>query len=254
MKKVRLTFSLIPFLALFFGGVALAQYSSTNYKSNEVFFGSGGDTGQSSTNYKAQASVGSLGVGQYSSNNYQAFTGFLTPNEPFLEMAIDSGPVNLGTLSTTTAATATATFHVRAYIDSGYTVQTVSQPPSYTSGSGSHTLAGMSQGASSVGTEQFGINMVGPNNLGAGNFGSNPAPQPNSTYAFGQAASGYSTTNQFKYSAGDTIACTGTGGTCGNASGWGQTNYTISYIANISLITPAGSYSVVQDLVVVATY
>ena len=242
----------IPFLALFFGGVALAQYSSPNYQSNEVFFGSGGDTGQSSPNYQAQASVGSLGVGQYSSGNYQAYSGFLTPNEPFLEMAIDSGPVNLGTLSLSATATGSATFHVRAYIDSGYTVQTVSQPPSMTSGAGSHTLAGMGLGAPVVGTEQFGINLV--HNTIPTTFGADPAPQPDSTYAFGQAASGYSTSNQYQYNAGDTIVCTGSGGTCGNASGWGQTDYTISYIANISLVTPAGSYSVNQDLVAVATY
>ena len=252
MKKVRITLGLLPFLALFFSGVALAQYSSSNYKSNEVFFGTGGDTNQSSANYKAQASLGSLGVGQYSSSSYQAFSGFLTPNEPFLEMAIDSGPVNLGTLSTAAVSTGIGSFHVRAYIDSGYTVQTVSQPPSMTSGTGSHTLAGMSLGGSVVGTEQFGINLV--HNTVPATFGTNPAPQPDSTFAFGQAASGYSTANQYQYNAGDTIAWTGTGGTCGNASGWGQTNYTIAYIANISLITPAGSYSVNQDLVVVATY
>lgn len=235
-------------------GTAYAQYSSGNYKSTEVFFGSGGDNNQSSGAYKAQASVGSLGVGQVSSSNYQAYSGFLTPNEPFLEMAVDSGNVNLGTLSTTSTSTATGAFHVRAYVNSGYTIQSVSQPPSFVSGAGGHTLAGMSLAGPTVGKEEFGINLVGPNNIGAGNFGSNPAPQPNSTYAFGQAATGYSTVNQFKYSAGDIIACTGTGGTCGNASGWGQTNYTISYIADISLVTPAGSYTMNHDLVVIATY
>jgi hypothetical protein len=142
-----------------FGGVAFAQYTSSNYKSNEVFFGTGGDTGQSSANYKAQASVGALGVGRYSSSNYQAYSGFLTPNEPFLEMQIDTSAVNLGTLSTLTTATGTAAFHVRAYIDSGYTVQIMSQPPSFTSGAGSHTLTGMSSQSNAVtNTEQFGIN------------------------------------------------------------------------------------------------
>jgi hypothetical protein len=38
------------------------------------------------------------------------------------------------------------------------------------------------------------------------------------------------------------------------SSGWGQTNFTISYIANISLVTPAGNYIMTHDLVVVATY
>ena len=253
MKKRRLLLALAPFLAVVISGVALAQYSSTNYKANEVFFGSGGDTGQASANYKAQTSVGALGVGRFSSTNYQAFSGFLTPNEPFLEMQIDTpSPVNLGTLDTSTTKTGTAVFHIRAYIDSGYSVQTVSQPPTYTSGAQSHTLTGMILGGSSIGVEQFGINLRG--NTSPATFGADPAPQPSSTYAFGQAANGYNTANQYKYQAGDTIACTGTGGTCGNASGWGETIYTISYIANIALTTPAGSYSMTQDLVVVATY
>jgi hypothetical protein len=249
MKRLRLPLSLVPFVMLVFGGVAFAQYSSSNYKSNEVFFGSGGDTGQSSANYKAQASAGALGVGRYSSTTYQAFSGFLTPNEPFLEMQIDTaGPVNLGTLSTTTTATGTAAFHVRAYIDSGYTVQIVSQPPSFTSGAASHTLTGMSSQSNAVtNTEQFGINLKA--NTSPATFGSDPSPQPNGTFATGVAATGYEIANQYKYVVGDVIAQTPSG-----SSGWGLTNYTISYVADINTVTPAGNYSMVQDLVVVATF
>jgi hypothetical protein len=54
--------------------IASAQYSSGNYKSNEVFFGIGGDNNQSSANYKAQTAAGVLGVGRYSSANYQAYS------------------------------------------------------------------------------------------------------------------------------------------------------------------------------------
>ncbi len=251
MKRLSLPVLVLAF-ALIFSGTVFAQYSSTNYKSNEVYFGSGGGTG-SSTNYQAQQSLGNLGVGRYNSTNYQAFGGFLTPNEPFLEMQIDTvTPVDLGTLDTAATKTGIAQFHVRAYIDSGYTVVTANQPPTYTSGAGSHTLTGMSLGGSSIGVEQFGINLRA--NTSPASFGSDPAPQPSSTFAFGQAATGYNTINQYKYSAGDTIACSGTSGSCGTVSGWGQTNYTISYIANISLFTPAGKYSMVQDLVAIATY
>ena len=239
------------FLAIFSSGIAYAQYTSTNYQSNEVFFGTGGDNSQSSTNYNAHASIGALGVGNGTSTNYQAYSGFLTPNEPFLSMTVNTATVSLGTLATGSAATGTSTFTVTAYVDSGYTVQSVSQPPSYTSGSGSHTLAGMSLGNSIPGSEQFGMNLRAntlPSTLGA-----DPSPQPSSSFANGQAATGYSTVNQYRYTAGDVIACSGTSGTC-SGTGWGQTIYTISYIANISLITPAGNYSVNQDLVVVATY
>lgn len=245
VKSLRLLICLGILLTILFSGSAHAQYTSTNYQTNEVFFGSGGDNSQSSTNYSSSASLGGLGAGNVSSTNYQAYSGFLTPNEPFLSMQITSSAVNLGTLSTATAATGTATFQVTAYVDSGYTVQTVSQPPSYTSGSGSHTLTAMSLGGSAVGTEQFGINLRA--NTSPASFGTDPSPQPDSSFANGAAASGYNTPNQYKYNVGDTIAQT-------NTSGWGLTIYTISYIANISLITPAGNYSVTQDLVAVATY
>ncbi|MBX4197581.1 hypothetical protein KW801_03455, partial [Candidatus Saccharibacteria bacterium] len=179
--------ALIPLLAILFSGLASAQYNSTNYKANEVFFGAGGDTNQSSANYNASVSAGALGVGQTSSANYQAYSGFLTPNEPFLELQIDTSTVDLGVLDTSTAKTGTALFHVRAHIDSGYTVQTLSSPPSYTSGTQTHTLTAMtSLGSSTVGTEQFGINLV--HNTSPANFGTDPSPQPNGTFATGVAA------------------------------------------------------------------
>jgi len=250
MKRLSLLAGLVLLIILAVVHQASAQYSSGNYKANEVYFGAGGDTNQSSANYKASASAGALGVGQTSSANYQAYSGFLTPNEPFLEMVIDTSLVDLGDLDASTTKTGTANFHVRAYIDSGYSVQTVSSPPSYTSGATTHTLAAMTTlGNAAPGTEQFGINLVGPNNLGAGNFGSSPSPQPNGTFATGVAASGYDTANKFKYNPGDTIVQTPLG-----SSGWGLTNYTISYIANIGAFTPAGNYRMTHDLVVVATY
>jgi hypothetical protein len=247
MKRLCICLGIIASIVLLVSGKGLAQYSSSNYKANEVFFGSGGDTGQASANYKASVSAGALGVGNYASTNYKAYSGFLTPNEPFLEMQIDSTNVDLGTLDANSANTGNATFHVRAYINTGYTVQTVSQPPTYTTGLTSHTLTPMSLGASSPGTEQFGINLV--HNTAPANFGTNPSPQPNGSFATGVAAAGYNTANQYKYNAGDIIAQTPSG-----SSGWGLTDFTISYIANISLLTPAGNYTMAHDLVIVATY
>jgi hypothetical protein len=247
MRRLRLL-SLVIFISFTLSGVAAAQYTSNNYKANEVFFGSGGDTNQSSANYNASVSAGALGVGLYSSANYQAYSGFLTPNEPFLEFGIDTATVNMGTVDPATTQTGQANFHVRAYVNSGYTVQTLSQPPSYTSGTQSHTLAPMtSLGPSAVGTEQFGINLV--HNTVPANFGSDPSPQPSGTYATGVAAPGYDTANQYKYVVGDVVARTPNG-----SSGWGLTIFTISYIANASIITPAGNYQMLQDLVAIATF
>ncbi len=219
-----------------------AQSVSPHYEVNETQFGSGGEFNLSSPNYGAQGSLGGSG-GTLKSTNYTNEPGFLTPNEPFLQMIINTSTVNLGTLSTSTAATGVATFQVRAYVDSGYTVLTMSNPPTT---SGGAVLAGMtSTAASAPGTEQFGINLRA--NTSPATFGADPSPQPDSTFAAGQAASGYNTPNQFKYVKGNAIAGTG-------ASGWGQTNYTISYIANINSVTKAGQYSMVHDLVVVATF
>lgn len=248
MKRLSLFAGLVLIIAAVVTNQAAAQYSSSNYKSNEVLFGAGGDTNQSSANYKASASAGALGVGQVSSANYQAYSGFLTPNEPFLELDIDTSTVNLGDLDASITRTGTANFHVRAYIDSGYTVQTISQPPSYTSGSQSHTLAAMtSLGDPAAGTEQFGINLVA--NTVPVSFGADPSPSPDGTFATGVASAGYNTANKFKYNADDIVAQTP-----GGSSGWGLTNFTISYIANVGAFTPAGNYKMIHDLVVVATY
>lgn len=245
MKQLWITVYTLVAAALLTSPTVFAQYTSTNYQTNEIFFGTGGDLDASSTNYKAQTAAGGLAVGNVSSTNYQAYSGFLTPNEPFLELAIDTSLVNLGTLDTLTTKTGTANFHVRAYVDSGYTVQTMSQPPKVTSGA-NYTLQAMTVlGSSTAGTEQFGINLRA--NTSPTTFGTDPAPQPDGTFATGQAATGYNTVNQYKYVVGDTIAQS-------SGSGWGATNFTIAYIANIGLVTPAGSYTMVHDLVVVATY
>jgi hypothetical protein len=250
MKRVVLCFVLTIAFTLVAGSDVFAQYSSTSYKAEETFFGSGGELDASSGHYKAQSSAGALGVGYGSSAAYQAFAGFLTPNEPFLEMTVNTTTVDLGVLDSTATKTGNATFTVRAYTNSGYTVQTVSQPPKT---NGGLTLAAKStQGASSVGTEEFGMNLRA--NTSPVSFGADPSLQPDSSFATGIAAPGYGTTDQYKYNAGDTIACTGSSGTCGSVNGWGATTYTISYIANINSITKAGAYSMVHDLVVVATY
>jgi hypothetical protein len=230
-------------LSLVAGSHVFAQYVSPSYKAEETFFGGGGELDASSSSYKAQSSVGALGVGYGSSSSYQAYSGFLTPNEPFLEMTVNTSLVDLGVLDSTATKTGNANFTVRAYTNSGYTVASVSPPPQ--TGTGVTLTPMTSQGASSVGTEQFGMNLRA--NTSPATFGADPTLQPDSTFANGQAATGYSTVNQYKYNQGDVIAQT-------NTSGWGQTTYTISYIANITSITRAGAYSMVQDLVVVPTY
>jgi hypothetical protein len=225
-----------------------AQSHSTNYEVNEVQFGSGGLVNASSPNYKAQQSVGSTGVGQETGTNYKAYSGFLTPSDPFLSIIVNGSNLSLGQITTSTAATGTGTFSVTAYVDSGYVVESVNNPPT----AGPHTINAMtSAAASSPGTEQFGINMVQNQTSCAtpapANFGANPVPEPNSSFANGIAATGYNTCGLFKYNPGDVIAES-------SGNGWGETNYTISYLMNVSASTPGGTYTMTENLVAVATY
>jgi hypothetical protein len=221
----------------------LAQYSSPNYRVEEAFFGSGGELDASSSNYEARQSAGSLGAGVTSSANFDAFAGFVTPHEPFLAMVVNAATIDLGLLSENSTATGTGTFSVRTYLSSQYIVKTMSPPPTNESGS---ILNAMGFGASTSGTEQFGINLVLNNS-----FGADPVNVPDNTFADGGIAPDYGVSDRFKYAVGDTIAQSPNNP---GRPGVGQTNYTISYIANTDPVTEAGLYTMEHDIVVVATY
>ncbi len=92
------------------------EYTSTNYGVNEVTIGSGGVVGANSTNYSANASVGgAFAGGNPSSTNYQVFAGFNTSDSPYLQFIVNNTSINLGTLSTSSTSTTTATFSIRAW-------------------------------------------------------------------------------------------------------------------------------------------
>jgi hypothetical protein len=250
MKRLLIGIS-VSLLSIVF--VASSQVSanpkSTNYQVNEVQFGNGSLLNGSSASYQAQASLGSVAGEHASSTKYQAYAGFLTPNVPFLSLTVNDSNINLGVLSASSSATGTAVFSVEAYVDSGYVVESVNNPPAQEEG---YQLKAMTTPtASHVGTEQFGINLVQNLTTCANpapvNFGNNPVPEPNSNYASGVAATGYNTCGLFAYNPGATIADSTT-------NGWGDTNYTISYLINISPDTRAGHYSMTENLVAVATY
>jgi len=221
----------------------LATASSSNYRVEEDFIGSGGLTDESSSNFHAKETIGDLAVGETGSANFQTNNGFTTTNDPTLSFLVTSSTINLGTLSSSSTATGTATFTVKNYTSWGYVVLTTSQPPNNGSG---HTLAPMTTaGASAAGTEQFGINLVA--NTSPANFGADPVQVPSSNFSSGVAASGYNTANTFKYVVGDVIA------SAPKASG--ETDYTVSYIANVNnTTTGGGQYTGGHDLVVVGTY
>lgn len=232
-----------------------AQSSSTNYKVEESFFGTGGNVDTTSPSYRSRQSLGALGVGSAASNNYDAVAGFNTPNEPFLEVYATGATVSFGTLSDTTpsygAAQAEAcncTFSVRSYLSSDYAVYTVSQPPRSENNDVLDNKATQGAPSNSTSVEEFGINLVANTSPV---LGANPANQPDNSFADGKAATGYHLANQFKYIVGDIIAQSPA--TAGNP-GVGKTDYTISYMAKASSITPAGFYEMLHDIVVVPTF
>jgi hypothetical protein len=225
------------------------QSSSSNYEVNEVQIGSGGLLNASSPNYQAQQSLGATAGGTINSTHYGANAGFLTANEPFLEMVVNPATINLGTLSPASPATGTATFHVRAYVDSGYTVVSMNNPPTNEEGAALNGLS--SPTASSPGTEQYGLNLVKNQttcaNPAPANFGADPVAVPDTSFATGSAAAGYSTCGLFKYVKGQVVAQS-------NGNGWGETDYTVSYLVNINGSSKAGTYNMTQDLVAIATF
>lgn len=240
LKLATLVFSLV----IFFPSLAFsdaAQSSSSNYQLSEVFFGSGGNLDACSTNYCSKESAGELTVGKTSSTNYQAQAGFNTNRDPYIQMLVSNTNTNLGVLKVNSTATATATFSVETYLSSGYQVINASPPPS----NGSYTMHALSTPtASAAGTEQFGINLVA--NTSPTTFGANPTYTPSSAFSNGIVDSSYSTPNEYMYAEGGVIAL--------STASTSYTNYTISYIFNISNLTPSGIYSFNHVLVATSTY
>ena len=257
IPKIRKKLPLIIISVIIFLPVgAFAQSSSTNYQLEEAYFGTGGELDSSSTNFRARSQAGSLGVGNSSSANFDLSAGGVTQNTEFLEMAVTGADVNFGTLSDSAASFASSqggacscSFYVRTYISSDYSVVSVSQPP--TSENGDTIDAKNTQGVPSTDTsvEEFGFNLVA--NTSPGAFGASPVNQPDDTFADGEAATGYETANQFKYTVGDEIARSPA--SVGNPA-IGLTEFTISYILKPAINTEAGTYEMEHVLVVVPTF
>lgn len=226
-----------------------SQSCSTTYRVDQTFFGSGGtDQNACSGSYCAKQTAGELGVGNTCGTSYCATAGFNTTDDPFLEFVVTGNNIDLGYLDTASVKTATGTFSVRAWESGGYVVRTESDPPTNT-GPGAQQLTPINPAAaSSPGTEQFGINLVKNTNFcGAScDLGADPQQIPDNTFSFGQADSGYDTANVFKYSKGDAVAH--------SPKSTSVTNYTVSYIFNISDVTPSGEYRFVHVLVATGTY
>lgn len=244
MRYVKETFRgigvMLGISILAFSPVIYAESaSSTNYRVDETFFGSGGELNSCSTTYCSKQTAGELTVGETTSSNYGAWAGFNTSEDPYLEFVVTADSIDLGYLDTAAASTATGTFYVRAWQAEGYVVRTASPPPVNYNSQEITPLS--SPTASSPGTEQFGINLV---DNATPNVGANP--QQNFSFSYGAAATGYDTADLFKYVNGDVVA--------ESAQSSGITIFTVSYLYNISNATPSGTYDFNHVLVATGTY
>jgi hypothetical protein len=253
-KNVLNMLVLVALIAISCTGIASAvQSSSPNYGIDETMFGSGGELNACSTSFCAKQTAGETAVGNSTSANFGIQAGNNTDRDNSLEMLVTGANIDLGQLTTNTTKVAEGHFSVNSYLASGYAVRTISPGPK----NSSHILQLLTSGAgSSTGTEQFGINLVAnacpsntsPSGPGAcsGGLGADPVEVPDTSFSFGQAAAGYDTPDTYKYNDGDTIAYS-------NSSS-GETDYTISYLYNISAITPGGTYTLNQVLVATSTF
>lgn len=217
-----------------------AEYSSSNnYRIDESTIGSGNLNQSSSNNYTGIDTTGDLSVGNSTGNNYQIETGSQTPHDPTLAVTIDNEAANFDDLfSPTSTSTATASFSVLNYTSWGYVAQIIGDPPTYDG----HTIHAMdTTDQSQNGVEQFGMNLVA--NTQPKTFGTN---LDNGQFGFGEVANGYNTPNSYRYVEGETIAMA--------PKSSGVTKYTISYIVNVTGITPAGQYTGGQTIIVTGTY
>jgi hypothetical protein len=224
------------------------QSSSSSYQVNEVFMGAGGELNSCSASYCSKQTAGETAVGNTAGNAFRSQAGFNTDREPYLAFSVAGTNADLGILSPFGTATVSTTFAVKTYLASGYVVRITSDPPTNSGGS-LHQLSPLATpSTSSPGTEQFGVNLVN-NTTGCGspvNMGADPVQVPDSTFSYGIVATGYDTCGMFKYVKGDTVAS--------SPKSSGETDFSISFIYNISNLTPDGDYVYKGSLVATSTY
>ena len=163
---------------------------------------------------------------------------------------VDTTLVDLGTLSASVKATGTATFHAINYTSYGYAITIVGTAPT----NAGHPLSPLATDtASIVGTEQFGVNTV--LNTSAG-VGADPVQTPSGSFSYGVAGDGatgtygttrpYTVPDKWRFNSGETVASA--------PKSSGQTDYTMTFLANMSNTTPGGKYTGNITLVATGTY
>ena len=237
------TLVLLVIVAIGGAGTAVAETSSSaHYQVTGTDFNAISSSKSCSTQYCAKASIGDMTAqtGKNATSTARFGSIAATDSNPLLEVIVDPGESNLGTLTTESTAYKSMTVRVRTHLSDGYVLQIMGNSPKY----GNHTLATPTTPTSaSPGTEQFGINATVNTTP---NVGADPLQVPSSQTSFGVVNDDYKIQNKFKYINGDEVAH--------SDSESGQTDYTVSMIVNISNATPAGHYTGDFSAVVVPLY
>jgi hypothetical protein len=240
---------------------ANAQSCGSQYQVTESFFGAGGQYAncKPTQTYCARMSAGEQTVGQTcSTGEFCAQTGFNSDRSPSLELIINDTSVDAGVLTSDSTHVGQASFSIKTYLADGYQITTYAAPPT----NAGHALAtNGSHNASTLGIEQFGMNLRQNDCPGAvpatgngscsGHFGAEAAC---ATAGFCNIASSttiganYNTPNEYYYPA------SGTDTLVTSSSSTGTTNFTMSYIFNVSNVTPAGTYKMNQSIIATSTF
>ncbi len=153
--------------------------------------------------------------------------------------AASGSSVALGNLTTSDLTGGISKMDAATNADGGYVIQYFG--PTLTSGSNTIAAIGGTGTASDPGTSQFGINATGPNT----GVTSSAAPSGGS----GQAANNYDTADEYAF-----VASTLTTIADSDNAPSDTTTYTVSYIANISGVQEAGSYTTTITYICTATF
>jgi hypothetical protein len=155
-----------------------------------------------------------------------------------------SGAVSFPDFSPTATSVTTSQMAASTNAGSGYVVTMNGA----TMTSGSNTITAMNASvASVVGTSQFGMNLV---DNATPNVGINVAPAVNGTNYKGTPSTGYGTADNFKFTTGDQIAASDSGG----AGGTDAQIFTNAYIVNVPGSQPAGTYTTTLTYICTPTF
>lgn len=224
MKKITI---IICFALVMFTSVDLlsAAMDSSNYQIWSDAISVGGGEDQSSDNYNLQDTLGEFGVGTSSSTNYGIRAGFrqmdFFEGDQVLSLSIGTGSLELGELSTGSAAATSTTMVMDTNSITGLSVTYTGSTLTCGACGGTNTVTaiGATSAASSVGSSQFGFNVV---------YSSGTSPVASSTANYGTAGNyAFNSTDEVVTSSGQI----------------NETTFDLNYIANISGSETSGTYT-----------